>query len=125
LFPEADAIATGSLSGLGLTGARSAALGRLAEEAARGRLPLDDFSTDFDTFLARILDLPGIGQWTAQVIAMRARGEPDAFPSGDIGIHRALGADLTTAATKRVLARAERWRPWRAYAVMYLWTLDD
>jgi AraC family transcriptional regulator of adaptative response / DNA-3-methyladenine glycosylase II len=124
LFPEPAAIASGSLSGLGLTGARAGALGRLAEEVNAGRLSLDDLSTDLDTFLARLVELPGIGEWTAQVIAMRARGEPDAFPAGDIGIHRALDAGMTTASAKRVLARAERWRPWRAYAVVYLWTLD-
>jgi AraC family transcriptional regulator of adaptative response / DNA-3-methyladenine glycosylase II len=68
--------------------------------------------------LDRLLALPGIGPWTAQYIAMRGLGWPDAFPATDLGVARALRE--TSAA--RITARAERWRPWRAYAVIHLWT---
>ncbi|MCU0966366.1 MAG: adenosine deaminase, partial [Burkholderiaceae bacterium] len=61
--------------------------------------------------------LPGVGEWTAQVIAMRALAWPDAWPAGDIGLMNVLG----TRDPKQVMARAEGWRPWRAYAVMRLW----
>jgi AraC family transcriptional regulator of adaptative response / DNA-3-methyladenine glycosylase II len=61
--------------------------------------------------------LPGVGEWTAQVIAMRALAWPDAWPAGDVGLMKALG----TRDPKQVMALAEAWRPWRAYAVMRLW----
>ena len=69
--------------------------------------------------------LPGIGPWTAHVIAMRALGDPDAFPEGDLGVRRAaehLGLPATPAALKE---RSQPWRPWRSYAVQYLWSVDD
>jgi AraC family transcriptional regulator of adaptative response / DNA-3-methyladenine glycosylase II len=66
----------------------------------------------------RLRQLPGIGEWTAQVVAMRALGDPDAFPAGDLGVRKALGG----VSAREAEARAERWRPWRAYAVMHLWT---
>jgi 3-methyladenine DNA glycosylase/8-oxoguanine DNA glycosylase len=71
----------------------------------------------------RLCALPGIGRWTADYIAMRALGEPDAFPAGDLGLRRALSDDHAVRPTERALRdRAEKWRPWRAYAAMYLWT---
>ena len=65
--------------------------------------------------------LPGIGPWTANYVAMRALGEPDAFPASDLGIVKALAQGTTRPTVKQVLARAESWRPWRAYAAIYLW----
>jgi methylphosphotriester-DNA--protein-cysteine methyltransferase len=65
-----------------------------------------------------IQSLPGIGEWTAQYIAMRVFADPDAFPHGDLGIRRALGVEKPV----QVLQIAEEWRPWRAYAAMYLWS---
>jgi AraC family transcriptional regulator of adaptative response / DNA-3-methyladenine glycosylase II len=63
-------------------------------------------------------ELPGIiAEWTAQYVAMRALGWPDAFPAGDLGLRKALGESDD----KRVVAGAEAWRPWRAYAAMHLW----
>jgi len=64
------------------------------------------------------MEVRGIGKWTAQYVAMRVLGEPDAFPSSDIGLLRALG--LRSA--RELERRAEAWRPWRAYAAMYLWS---
>jgi AraC family transcriptional regulator of adaptative response / DNA-3-methyladenine glycosylase II len=64
-----------------------------------------------------LIALPGIGEWTAQYIAMRALGWPDAFLAGDLIVRRVLGE----ARPARVLARSEAWRPWRAYAVLHLW----
>jgi DNA-3-methyladenine glycosylase II len=70
-----------------------------------------------DAFLARLCEIQGIGAWTAQYVAMRALGEPDAFPAGDLGLLRAL--NLTS--SRELERRSEAWRPWRAYATMYLW----
>jgi AraC family transcriptional regulator, regulatory protein of adaptative response / DNA-3-methyladenine glycosylase II len=64
-----------------------------------------------------LLSVPGIGPWTAQYIEMRSLGWPDAFPAGDLGLRKALGG-ISTAECE---ARAERWRPWRAYAAAHLW----
>ena len=79
----------------------------------------------FEEALARLRALAGIGEWTAQYIAMRALSEPDAFPATDAGLLRAmrdgLGMRMTPAA---LLAYAERWRPWRAYGALHLWAFD-
>jgi AraC family transcriptional regulator of adaptative response / DNA-3-methyladenine glycosylase II len=72
---------------------------------------------DIEAALNRLKALPGIGEWTAQYVAMRALSWPDAFPSTDLGIRKALGTDDD----RRILAHAESWRPWRGYAAMHLW----
>ena len=75
--------------------------------------------------IAKLCDMPGIGEWTAQYIAMRELREPDAFPAADIGLMRALAAsDGTRPTAQQLQARAERWRPWRAYAALHLWMAD-
>ena len=75
-----------------------------------------------DDAVERLSALPGIGDWTAQYLAMRALGEPDAFPAGDLGVRQALARAGRLSSEREVRARAERWRPWRAYAVLALWT---
>ncbi len=73
--------------------------------------------------IARLRALPGIGEWTAQYIAMRQLREPDAFPASDIGLLRAMAGSNGIRPTPAALeARAEAWRPWRAYAALQLWT---
>jgi AraC family transcriptional regulator of adaptative response / DNA-3-methyladenine glycosylase II len=109
------------LAALGMTGAKARALGALAAAAAGGGLSLDRYA-DAEEVERRLRALPGIGPWTAQVVTMRALGQPDAFPAGDLGVAKALGVATAGAA----LDRAERWRPWRAYAAMHLWaTLSE
>ncbi len=116
LFPEPDALAEAPLEQIGLTRQRAGALRALAAAVARGELALAP-GADPDAARSALLALPGIGPWTAELVLLRALGEPDAFPAGDLGLCRALGCDA------RALARrAERWRPWRAYAAMLLWT---
>ena len=81
--------------------------------------------SDWEEARARLLALPGFGPWTVDVIAMRALGDPDAFLPTDLGVRRAaqqLGLPSTPAA---LTARAAAWRPWRAYAVQYLWATDS
>ena len=80
---------------------------------------LDDF-VDLEDAVHKLCRLPGIGEWTAQYIAMRALREPDAFPGSDLGLLRAM-SDEGIDTPPKMVARAEAWRPWRAYAAMYLW----
>jgi AraC family transcriptional regulator of adaptative response / DNA-3-methyladenine glycosylase II len=118
LFPSPAALAGASLTGLGLTSARARALEALARAVADGRL---DLRGPADEVTAGLVALPGIGDWTAQYVALRALGEPDAFPAGDLVLrHRAAGGGAPLTA-RALAARAEGWRPWRGYAVLHLW----
>ena len=101
---------------LGIVAPRAAAIVALARAVVSGTVSLDP-GADIDASLAALRLLPGIGDWTAQYIAMRALTWPDAFPHTDLGVRKALRASSPAAA----LRAAERWRPWRAYAVMHLW----
>ncbi len=92
----------------------------LAEEVDRERLSFV-VKGSLSDFIEQLTRIPGIGDWTAQYIAMRAMSEPDAFPAGDLGIVRALRQGDKRITPKQILQRAEKWRPWRAYGAMYLW----
>ncbi|MEO8602437.1 MAG: AlkA N-terminal domain-containing protein [bacterium] len=120
LFPKPATLAAADLSGVGMPGARIAALQGLAAAVADGRVQLDA-ARGLDDVVARLTALPGIGEWTAQYIAMRGLGEPDAFPHGDLGLRAALGNGAGPLSTKALSSAAEAWRPWRAYAAMHLW----
>jgi AraC family transcriptional regulator of adaptative response / DNA-3-methyladenine glycosylase II len=120
LFPAPAAVAAAPLQRLGLTRARAAALRAFAGAVADGALDLEGLA-GLDEAVARLTALPGIGAWTAQVIALHALREPDAFPAGDLGVRRALAANGALPGEQDVLRRAERWRPWRAYATQALW----
>jgi AraC family transcriptional regulator of adaptative response / DNA-3-methyladenine glycosylase II len=123
-FPPPSRIASSDMRLLGMPAARAEALSSLSAAAAADP-HLFSPSQTLEAAIARLRSLRGIGEWTAQYIAMRALREPDAFPAADIGLMRALtqpgGARPSAAA---VLARAEAWRPWRAYAAQHLWTAD-
>ncbi len=123
LFPTPAAVAGADLTRVGLTRARTAALRGFATAVAGGGLDLT-VAASLDEQVARLTALPGIGEWTAHYLAMRALGDPDAFPAGDLGLRRALGRDGRLATPGEVAKRAERWRPWRAYAVIALWMKD-
>jgi AraC family transcriptional regulator, regulatory protein of adaptative response / DNA-3-methyladenine glycosylase II len=116
LFPAPAVLADAKLTHIGLTGARAETIRALAREVCDGRINFESV-LDFETLLNRLCEIPGIGKWTAQYVAMRALGEPDAFPSGDLGLMRALALGTS----RELEHRAEAWRPWRAYAAMYLW----
>ncbi|MFL5732597.1 MAG: DNA-3-methyladenine glycosylase 2 [Chloroflexia bacterium] len=105
-----------AIAQLGVTLARAGSIVALAEAVRSGRVVLEP-GAGVDATIARLVELPGIGEWTAQYIAMRALSWPDAFPHTDLGVRKALGETNP----KRVLEMAEPWRPWRAYAVMHLW----
>jgi AraC family transcriptional regulator of adaptative response / DNA-3-methyladenine glycosylase II len=113
LFPRPADLAEADLAGLGLTTARQATLRALAAACAAGRVNLDP-GTDPEETAARLAELTGVGPWTVAYILMRT-GDPDAFPGSDLGLRRAmerLGIEP---------GRADRWRPWRAYAALHLW----
>lgn len=117
LFPAPDVLADAKLTGVGLTVKRAQTIRALARAVCDGQLTFSRI-LDSESFLQRLCEIPGIGNWTAQYVAMRALGEPDAFPAGDLGLLRALDLRNPRELDKRV----EPWRPWRAYACMYLWT---
>jgi AraC family transcriptional regulator, regulatory protein of adaptative response / DNA-3-methyladenine glycosylase II len=119
LFPTAARVADlspESVARIGMPGARARTVVALAHAVADERIVLMP-NADIEATLEGLRALPGVGEWTAQYIAMRALSWPDAFPHTDLGVMKALSE--TNA--RRVLATAEAWRPWRAYAVMHLW----
>ena len=121
-FPTPDRLASADVAVPGMPRARAASISTLAATAATNP---DLFRRDdsLEVSIARLTTLPGIGEWTAQYIALRALREPDAFPASDVGLLRALTPSNGRRPTpQEALARAEAWRPWRAYAAQHLWT---
>ncbi len=124
LFPAPGALAALDPEALALPRSRRTTLTTLVRHLADGTLRLG-VENDWEQARAQLAALPGFGPWTTEIIAMRALGDPDAFLPSDLGIRRAaqaLGLPHTPAA---LTARAAAWRPWRAYAVQYLWATDD
>jgi AraC family transcriptional regulator of adaptative response / DNA-3-methyladenine glycosylase II len=121
LFPRPEDLASADLTAIGIPPKRAAALTSLA--VAVGANPqILGTGRSLTECVTRLRALPGIGEWTAQYIAMREFREPDAFPADDIGLLRALTeAERKRPTPRELLARAERWRPWRAYAAQHLW----
>jgi AraC family transcriptional regulator of adaptative response / DNA-3-methyladenine glycosylase II len=118
VFPSAQVLSNAKLTSIGLTGARAETIRALARAVANGKIKFESV-VDSEDFLRSLCEIPGIGAWTAQYIAMRALGEPDAFPSSDLGLLRSSGLG----SARELESRAEPWRPWRAYAAMYLWRM--
>lgn len=118
MFPDAAALAAASLDGLGLTRSRAATLQALAHAVLEGRI---DFGADPREVAAALAAVPGIGAWTAQYVALRALGEPDAMPSGDLVLRRMVAHRGQPLSVRELEARARDWQPWRGYAVMHLW----
>jgi AraC family transcriptional regulator of adaptative response / DNA-3-methyladenine glycosylase II len=124
LFPTPERLAGQDIATLGMPRARGAAIAALAARAAADP-QLFAPRADLPAAIAALSALPGVGEWTAQYIALRALREPDAFPHADIGLMRALaGSDGRRPTAVELLARAEAWRPWRAYAAQHLWAAD-
>lgn len=112
LFPTPEQLVDAPMEQAGITSARAATLRALARAVIDRQVCFESESA-----LSSLLAIPGIGEWTAQYVAMRALNEPDAFPSGDLVLRRMTG-DLSARELDR---RSESWQPWRAYAVMLLW----
>jgi AraC family transcriptional regulator of adaptative response / DNA-3-methyladenine glycosylase II len=125
VFPTPERLAAADIAGHGLMpGARARAINSLAA-AVVADPALFGARRGLVEAIAQLKALPGIGEWTAQYIAMRELREPDAFPAADIGLMRALADDAGVRPTPaELLARAEAWRPWRAYAAQHLWAAD-
>jgi AraC family transcriptional regulator, regulatory protein of adaptative response / DNA-3-methyladenine glycosylase II len=117
LFPTPETLAHAKLAGLGLTEKQAGTIQALARAVCDGAIRFERIG-DSDAFLEQFLSIPGVSCWTAQYVAMRALGEPDAFPIDDAALLRALGLKSSCELERR----AEAWRPWRSYATMYLWS---
>ncbi|MFI9610141.1 AlkA N-terminal domain-containing protein [Streptomyces sp. NPDC052023] len=124
LFPSPEALAGLDPASLAMPRTRRTTFTTLVGRLADGSLHLG-VESDWPDARARLLALPGFGPWTADVIAMRALGDPDAFLPTDLGIRRAAGELGLPATPAALTARAAAWRPWRAYAVQYLWATDS
>ncbi len=124
LFPAPQRLVRARLETLGIIGSRSATIRAVARAVVAGKLSFDA-SQHPDEFREALLGIKGIGEWTAEYIAMRALKNPDAFPASDLGLLRAFDADAGRRLKPKELAeRAERWRPWRAYAALLIWGSD-
>ena len=123
LFPAAAVLAQAdgdALGQLGIVRQRQAAIVAIARAVAAGGLQLHG-GTDVPATVAALKELPGIGDWTAQYIAMRALRWPDAFPAGDIALHKALGVREARNPAREAEAASQGWKPWRSYAVIRAW----
>jgi AraC family transcriptional regulator of adaptative response / DNA-3-methyladenine glycosylase II len=124
VFPDAKRLAMVSSIGLGMPAARLATLKAAAEAVVADPNLFRPFG-GVDETVARLKSIRGVGEWTAQYIALRAVREMDAFPATDIGLLRgAASIDGRKVTPTNLLGRAESWRPWRAYAAQHLWAAD-
>jgi AraC family transcriptional regulator of adaptative response / DNA-3-methyladenine glycosylase II len=122
-FPTPERVAAADLSQLGLPGSRRATLHALARAAAADPDLFRPLGTTEDA-IARLRAIPGVGEWTAQYIALRALRETDAFPASDLGLLRGAARGTRRPTPEGLRRRSEPWRPWRAYAAQHLWTAD-
>ena len=121
LFPEPRELVRARLEGLGIIRSRAQTIRNVARAVVNGELSFDaaQSAEDFD---ADLTSIKGIGDWTAAYVAMRALKDPDAFPASDLGLLRAFdGPDCARLRPRELNARAEAWRPWRAYAALLIW----
>jgi AraC family transcriptional regulator of adaptative response / DNA-3-methyladenine glycosylase II len=125
VFPPPERLIKADIAALGMPRSRALALSSLAGAVAADPAIFGP-ARGLEEAIAKLRSLSGIGEWTAQYIAMRELREPDAFPAADIGLMRALaGPDGRRPTPVELLARAESWRPWRAYAALHLWGHDS
>jgi AraC family transcriptional regulator of adaptative response / DNA-3-methyladenine glycosylase II len=120
-FPRPADLADASLNEIGMPGARKNAIRSLAGALADGSISLDP-EADNTEVRARLVALPGIGPWTADYVAMRALHDPDVFLASDLGVRKALEKMGLPSKPSEAMRASERWRPWRSYAVQYLWS---
>lgn len=124
LFPRPERLVGEDIAALGMPKARGAALVALARTVAADPAIFTP-RADLESAIGALKALPGVGEWTAQYIALRELREPDAFPGADIALLRAMAdEDGRRPTADELLARSERWRPWRAYAAQHLWAHD-
>ena len=124
LFPAPAVLAAAegdALGQLGIVRQRQAAIVAIARAVAEGRIALHA-GADVPSTVEALKELPGIGDWTAQYIAMRALRWPDAFPAGDVALHKALGVQQMKQPAREAEAASQAWKPWRSYAVVRAWS---
>jgi AraC family transcriptional regulator of adaptative response / DNA-3-methyladenine glycosylase II len=124
LFPAPEVLAAAegdALGQIGIVRQRQAAIVAIARAVVEGRVALHP-GADVATTTAALKELPGIGDWTAQYIAMRALRWPDAFPAGDVALHKALGVQQSRQPAREAEAASQQWKPWRSYAVVRAWS---
>lgn len=114
--PRAEILVDADLASIGLPKARAESIRGFARAVCDGRIRFDGAMSS-EEMIGRMCELSGIGPWTANYIAMRALKDPDAFPASDLGLLKAA----SVGSAKRLEEIAQSWRPWRAYAAMYLW----
>jgi AraC family transcriptional regulator of adaptative response / DNA-3-methyladenine glycosylase II len=125
VFPDAERLAKAKSIEIGMPASRRSALKELALAAAGDANLFRPFGT-IEEAIARLRKIRGVGEWTAQYIALRALRETDAFPAADIGLLRGAEAvDGAKPTVNSLLTRSESWRPWRAYAAQHLWAADS
>lgn len=120
IFPTPEVLSRAHVASIGLPEPRAKAIRELGRAVSDGRISFEG-AVDPNVLAQGLLELPGVGNWTTRYVAMRALGEPDAFPAGDIALARALH----TANCEELEQRSQDWRPWRAYAAMYLWCVPE
>ncbi len=120
LFPPPEILAAADIAAVGMVQARAHTITAFAKMVIE-KPTLLDAPTDLQETIAALKEIKGIGDWTANYIAMRALNEPDAFPAGDLGVRKALSTASELITAKEVEQMSQGWRPWRAYAAMYLW----
>lgn len=123
-FPAAEVLAAAegdALGQLGIVRQRQAAIVAIARAVVEGKVQLHP-GADVQATVAALKELPGIGEWTAQYIAMRALRWPDAFPAGDVALHKALGVQQAKQPAREAEAASQAWKPWRSYAVIRAWS---
>jgi AraC family transcriptional regulator of adaptative response / DNA-3-methyladenine glycosylase II len=120
LFPTPQKLARARFNDIGLVSSRAEAIRRVAQAVCNGSVSFDN-AQDPEDFRRSLTSIRGVGDWTAQYVAMRALKYPDAFPASDLGLLKAIGVS-GNAGIKELRQRAESWRPWRSYAAMLLWS---
>lgn len=120
-FPSPEVLASAPIEEVPGLRLRAPVIRALAAAVTSGALQLDG-SWPLERTEAALRSIRGIGPWTASIVALRALGDPDALPAADLGLRRALGRGARLASAREVERRAERWRPWRAYATLWLWS---
>jgi AraC family transcriptional regulator of adaptative response / DNA-3-methyladenine glycosylase II len=124
LFPAPEVLAAAegdALGQLGIVRQRQGAIVAIARAVAEGHVSLHP-GADVHATTTALKELPGIGDWTAQYIAMRALRWPDAFPAGDVALHKALGVQQARQPAREAEAASQAWKPWRSYAVIRAWS---
>lgn len=119
-FPSAENLVNADLNNMGIVGQRIQAIKMVAEKVVRKEIAFDGF-LETEDFVKAICEIKGIGEWTAHYIALRVLNDPNAFPCSDLILRCAAAPKGEALTAKKLLQRAEPWKPWRAYAVILLW----